>query len=69
VVGAADLRSGVKAIQVTMLENATARIEPFAPLGRFSPEVLVTVTKVDQGAPARVAFTVTDGAGQQKLCT
>lgn len=68
VVGAFDLRSGVRRIEVTTSVNATVRVEPFAPLGRFSPEVKAVVTKIDPAQAARVAFVITDGAGQRASC-
>ena len=68
VVGAFDLGSGIRAIQVTTLVNATVRIEPFASMGRFSPEVKAVVTKVDQTKGSQVAFVVTDGDGNQASC-
>ena len=68
ILGAYDLRSGIKAIQVTTLVNATVRIDPFAPLGRFSPEVEAVVTKIDPTMGAQVAFVVTDGTGRQASC-
>jgi hypothetical protein len=68
VVGAFDLGSGIRSIQVTTLINATVRIDPFASVGRFSPEVKAVVTKIDQALAARVAFVVTDGDGNQASC-
>ena len=62
------MRSGITSIQVTTLNKARVRVDPFVPLGGLS-EVRAVVTKTIQGSSARVAFVVTDGVGQQASCT
>ncbi len=61
-----DGGTGLNAIVVTVLENATVVIPPFTP--GTNDIVLVTAEKINQSLPAHLELSVTDIAGNETVC-
>lgn len=61
-----DTGSGIVSIVVTKSENADTVVPPFV-VGTTDP-IVVTSTKIDQTKRAVISSTVTDGAGNVRVC-